>query len=195
VSSPHLGVKVRFFYCQAVAGLLLWGTFSDERAGLSFTIAVGPRQRSHSRVRVRGAYDHILLSQILDSPSLEGQVPQEQGDPVIPPGTGFRFSRLLRLVGRRWRYSTSPPHGEPTVKLLVLVIEPRRGPHKKRFFHYCLFSRFQGNNASTELFPSKGCSTITCLHSSYLTMGLHMPPALTINNSLFCPHSVFVLFI
>jgi hypothetical protein len=28
------------------------GAFSDERAGLSFTIAAGPRQRSHSRVLV-----------------------------------------------------------------------------------------------------------------------------------------------
>jgi hypothetical protein len=28
------------------------GAFCDERTGLSFTIAAGPRQRSHSRVRV-----------------------------------------------------------------------------------------------------------------------------------------------
>jgi hypothetical protein len=37
--------------------------------GLSFTIAVGPRQRSH-RVQVPG----ILLSQTRDSPNLDGQV-------------------------------------------------------------------------------------------------------------------------
>jgi hypothetical protein len=30
----------------------MWGALSDEMTGLSFTIAVGPRQRSHSRVRV-----------------------------------------------------------------------------------------------------------------------------------------------
>jgi hypothetical protein len=41
-----------FYYCQMVAGLLVWGALSDERTGLSFTIAAGPRQRSHSRVRV-----------------------------------------------------------------------------------------------------------------------------------------------
>jgi hypothetical protein len=40
--------------------------------GLSFTIVPGPRQLSHSEV---GFYDHILLSHILDSHSLEGQVP------------------------------------------------------------------------------------------------------------------------
>jgi hypothetical protein len=31
---------------------LIWGALSDERTGLSFTIAAGPRQRSHFRVRV-----------------------------------------------------------------------------------------------------------------------------------------------
>jgi hypothetical protein len=30
----------------------MWGALSDERTGLSFTIASGARQRSHSRVRV-----------------------------------------------------------------------------------------------------------------------------------------------
>jgi hypothetical protein len=30
----------------------MWGALSDERTGLSFTIAYGSRQRSHSRIRV-----------------------------------------------------------------------------------------------------------------------------------------------
>jgi hypothetical protein len=30
----------------------MWGALSDEKTGLSFTIAAGPRQRSHFRVRV-----------------------------------------------------------------------------------------------------------------------------------------------
>jgi hypothetical protein len=67
----------------------------------------------------RGTHDHILLSQIRDSPNLEGQAPvfispQEQGGPVTPPGTWFPFRRLLRLAGLRWRYLTSPPHAFPT---------------------------------------------------------------------------------
>jgi hypothetical protein len=45
------GPRPDFYYCQTVAGLLMWGAVSDERTGLSFTIAAGPRQRSHSRVR------------------------------------------------------------------------------------------------------------------------------------------------
>jgi hypothetical protein len=47
------GLRPDFYYCQTVAGLLLiLGALSDERAGLLFTIATGPRQRSHYRVRV-----------------------------------------------------------------------------------------------------------------------------------------------
>jgi hypothetical protein len=42
---------------------------------------------------------HILLSQIRDSPNLEGQVPV-----FISPGTGFLSRRLLRFAGLRWRY-------------------------------------------------------------------------------------------
>jgi hypothetical protein len=34
------------YYCLKFACLLIWGALSDERTGLSFTIAAGPRQRS-----------------------------------------------------------------------------------------------------------------------------------------------------
>jgi hypothetical protein len=34
------------------AGLLIWSALSDERTGLSFVIATGPRQRSNFLVRV-----------------------------------------------------------------------------------------------------------------------------------------------
>jgi hypothetical protein len=66
--APIWGLGPDLYCCQTVAGLLMWGALSDERTGLSFTIAAGPRQRSHSR-------DHILLSRVRDSPNLEGQVP------------------------------------------------------------------------------------------------------------------------
>jgi hypothetical protein len=53
VSRTHLEPRPHLYYCQTVAReLLMWGDFSDERTGLSFTTAVGPRQRSHSSVRV-----------------------------------------------------------------------------------------------------------------------------------------------
>jgi hypothetical protein len=56
----------------------------------------------------RGTHDHILLSQIRDSPNLEGQVPvlispRNRVAQLYPLGTGFHFHRLLRLAGLRWR--------------------------------------------------------------------------------------------
>jgi hypothetical protein len=49
--SPIRGLRSDFYYCQTLAGLLAWSALSDERTGLSVTIAAGPRQRtlrSHS---------------------------------------------------------------------------------------------------------------------------------------------------
>jgi hypothetical protein len=45
------GARDQIFISQTVASLLMWGALSDERTGLSFIIAAGPRQRSHSRIR------------------------------------------------------------------------------------------------------------------------------------------------
>jgi hypothetical protein len=36
-------------------------------------------------------------------------VPQWQGGPIIPPGSGFPFRRLLRLAELRWRFSKLSP--------------------------------------------------------------------------------------
>jgi hypothetical protein len=57
------------------------------------------------RSESRGTDDHILLSQIRDSPTWRARFPQKQDGPVIPPGTGFPFRCLLRLAGLRWRYN------------------------------------------------------------------------------------------
>jgi hypothetical protein len=84
--------------------------------GLSFTIAAGPSQRSHSLVRV--PWDSLPYFTVSDSrlPHTGGPgpricIPHEQRGPVIPPGTGFPFPCHLRLTGLRWRYSSPPPHG------------------------------------------------------------------------------------
>jgi hypothetical protein len=104
------------YYCQTVAGLLMWCTLSDEGTGLSFTIAAGLRQRSHCRVRVpRDSWPYFTVSdsRLLQpgGPGPRIYIPQKQGGPVIPPGTGFPFRRFLRLTVLRWRYSTPPPRG------------------------------------------------------------------------------------
>jgi hypothetical protein len=50
--APIWGLRPDSYYCQTVADLLVWGALSDERTGLPFTIAVDPRQCSHSRIWV-----------------------------------------------------------------------------------------------------------------------------------------------
>jgi hypothetical protein len=49
--APIWGLRPDLDYCLTFAGLLIWGALSDERTGLSFAIATGPRQRSHFWVR------------------------------------------------------------------------------------------------------------------------------------------------
>jgi hypothetical protein len=50
--APIWGLRPDFYYSRTVAGLLMWGALSDERTGLSFTIAAGSSQWSHSQVWV-----------------------------------------------------------------------------------------------------------------------------------------------
>jgi hypothetical protein len=50
--APIWGLRPDFYYCQTIEVSLIWGALSDERTGLSFTIAADPRQSSHLWVRV-----------------------------------------------------------------------------------------------------------------------------------------------
>jgi hypothetical protein len=115
--APIWGPKPDFYHCQTIAGLLMWGALSDERTGLLFTIVAGPLQRSHSRVRVLGdSWPYFTVSDSRfpqpGGPGPRIHVAQGQVGPIIPPGTGFPFLRLLRLAGLRWRYSTPPTRGD-----------------------------------------------------------------------------------
>jgi hypothetical protein len=108
--APIWGLRPNFCYCQAVAGLLMWSVMSDEMTKQLFIIAAGPRQSRHSRVRVpRNSWSYFTVS-YSRLPPHGGSGPliyilQEQGGPIIAPGTGFPFHRLLRLAGLRWSYS------------------------------------------------------------------------------------------
>jgi hypothetical protein len=75
-----------------------------------FAVTIGPKSRR--------THDHILLSHLRPPPPPHQPggpgpriyIPQEQGGPVILPGTGFPFCRLVRLAELRWRYSNPLPH-------------------------------------------------------------------------------------
>jgi hypothetical protein len=117
VSNTHLGgPRPDFCYCQDSCGFLMWGALSGEGTALPFTIAAGPRQHSHSRVRVpRDCWPYFTVSDSgLPQPGGPGPriyIPQEQGGPVMLSGIGFPFRRHLRLAGLLWRYSIPPPRG------------------------------------------------------------------------------------
>jgi hypothetical protein len=126
--------------------------------GLSFTIVSGLRQRSHSHVQVlRDSWPHFTVSD-LRLPQPGGPCPhiyisQEQGGPVIPPGTGFPF---CRLTGLQWRYSTLPPRHGPQDKhrLLLSIMRvycplPRNGCPS-------IVDRICFGNVFTESLPSNG---------------------------------------
>jgi hypothetical protein len=99
--------RTDFYHCQTLAGLLMWGALFDERTGLSFTIAAGPRQLSYSQIRVpHDSWPYFIVS---DSrlrqpagPCPRIYIPQEQRGSVMTPGTGFPLHRLLRLAALRW---------------------------------------------------------------------------------------------
>jgi hypothetical protein len=105
------------------------------------------------RSEPRGTHDHILLSQIRDSPNLKGQ---EQGGLVIPPGTGFPFRRLLRLVGLRWS--------------IVFNVTPRRGPRRKQLL---LFTAPLYGNGSYSVVTCVFVAAEICLPSRCLAMNVY----------------------
>jgi hypothetical protein len=125
--------------------------------GLSFTIPAGPRQRSDSQFWVpRDSWPYFTVS-VSRLPQTGGPgpriyIPQEEGCPVIPPGTGLPLLRLLRLAALRWTYSEPPPLSWPR----ILVIYPRGGPNGK---HHLL-----------TVFPLLGVVSETCFPSRCLAM-------------------------
>jgi hypothetical protein len=115
VTSPlRLTISIFFFqlstcgYSPYVTSSLTKGWVCCLQLLLALSSAVILRSESH------GTHDHILQSQIQDpqpgGPGPHIYIPQEQGGPVIPPGSGIPFCHLLRDTGLWWRCSTSPSH-------------------------------------------------------------------------------------
>jgi hypothetical protein len=92
VSRTIWGPRLDFCYCQTVAGLSMWDTLWQElvcHLQLLLTLA-----SSYSQLQVPcdsyfTASDSIFLKPRGPGPRI--YIPQEHGDPVILPGTGFPF--------------------------------------------------------------------------------------------------------
>jgi hypothetical protein len=46
--APIWGLRLDFYYCQTVAGLLMWSVLSDERTGLSYNCCLPSQAQSFS---------------------------------------------------------------------------------------------------------------------------------------------------
>jgi hypothetical protein len=111
---PTLGFATRYHFlfegCYLKCTVLsLRGDLSDEKTGLQLA---GQSLNGPSR-----AERVTILCCLIGGPCSLIHIPQEQGGPVILPGTGFPLRHLLWLAGLRWRYSNPPPHGLLTVRL------------------------------------------------------------------------------
>jgi hypothetical protein len=101
--APIWGLRPDLYYCQTVAGLLMWGALSDERTGLSFTIAAGYRKHGHSRVRVPwDSWPYFTASDSrlpFSSPPTTRRATVEVFDPASTRGTELKpYSLNLCMV-------------------------------------------------------------------------------------------------
>jgi hypothetical protein len=87
--------RVCYFVAPSLRRGRVCNLFVQLLLGLARAVTLGSKSRR--------THDHILLSHLrLPQPGGPGSriyIPQEQGGPVIPTGTGFPLRRLLRLAG------------------------------------------------------------------------------------------------
>jgi hypothetical protein len=96
--------------------VILWRPLWRGDGSVIYCCCLASPAQSLSGVSPAGLKTLFYCPNFLHSPNLEGQVPvfifpREQSGPVIPPGTGFPFRRLLPLAGLRWGYYNPPPNG------------------------------------------------------------------------------------
>jgi hypothetical protein len=153
--APIWGLRPDFCYCQTVAGLLMWGALSDERTGLSFTIAAGTRQRSHSRIRVpRDSWPHFTISYSglpVSSPPVTRL--HTGWLPILNPESCF-FA-LLRIYSSSYPWKSSVACSYPWKPLLNLRWHQTCLPNRCPAMDYFVSIDCSGN-VLTELLSSHG---------------------------------------
>jgi hypothetical protein len=130
MSSTHLGPKTCFLLLSGSCG------FVDVGHSVIYNWCWPSPAQSFLGLSLVGLTTMFYCLRF-DTPQLGGPgphiyIPQEQGNPVIPLGTGFPFSCLLWLAGLWWRYSNPPPRRDNSTELLVVINKvPAWTTHKK----------------------------------------------------------------
>jgi hypothetical protein len=131
--------------------LLFCSTVYDERTGLQFTVQL---LLSLARAVTLGSqssrtHGHTSMSHLrLPHPGGAGTriqfpPPPEKGGPVILPGTGFPFGRLLRDAGLRRKYSNPPQHGKGLCKMNMYSLQRAPNPRQYGWYKRTLSSSLQ----------------------------------------------------
>jgi hypothetical protein len=124
-------------YSPHVTSSLMRGWVCRLQLLLAFASSVILRSESH------GTHDHIFLSQIRDSPNLQGQIPvcipQEHGGPVIPLGTEFFFFASYDSQGYGGDIRPSLHVGEVLGRTNSLLSFDKNDAHKNSSIVSCVF--------------------------------------------------------
>jgi hypothetical protein len=110
--SPHLGPMTIVLLLLDICGLHVEGRppWREDGSVIYLYNLLALRSKSAELMTISYCliWDYMLLSNTrLPQPGGRGPciyIPQKQDGPVIPPGNGFSFCRLLRLAGLRWRW-------------------------------------------------------------------------------------------
>jgi hypothetical protein len=99
MSSLIWGSSPDIYFFLTVKVLFLWGALSDERTGLSFEYAAGPRQRS---------LPPLVLVTIFYCLRFETSMPQMRFEPMIPEivrgETVHILDRVATVIGKYLLY-------------------------------------------------------------------------------------------
>jgi hypothetical protein len=123
--APTWGLRLDFYSCQTLAALLMRGVLSDERTGLYFTTAAGPRQRSHSRGRV--PWDSRPYFTVSDSrppfssPPTISRATVEVFDPASTRGFSSQNPQNPLVMAVRFTASARTSQRTPFPRVLILL--------------------------------------------------------------------------
>jgi hypothetical protein len=173
LAPSSLSPTTSIFSNWALAVVVLCNIFSDERMGLSFTIATGPRQRRHSRVRdPRDSWPYFTVSDSRPSPTWRAKSPY-----LYPPGT-----RRPSYTPRHWVPFSSP---STTRRATVEEFEPAftrasnypaynvsaRTTKKTHFFYFCIGGRFRGKVPTEPLLRNGSHNPVVLMLRALLSNG------------------------
>jgi hypothetical protein len=158
----------------------MWGALSDERTGLSFIIAAGPRQRSHSWVRVpRESWPYFTVSDYTPRNRLAQLYPQALGSLFVTSygsqdyGGGIRTRLHAGMTQLKVKFTLRLAVYHQTVCLDAKPLETHD--------QFSLYS--PGTDVAENVFSIIACSLVavetTCPQSCSLATAVLLSPVYT----------------